>query len=171
MLKLLTISTEHDQQNIAYERMKYWVNYILQDSVLISEASEKLDAYRATGQRLIIMPEDPVDQIVGIMLYLKLNAMMENRMVVAEIELSSGIGEDIVYSHCAGDALGPMGVDNWWVDPRPVWAETKKKPTGSKVIELDRMPEWGDLDLDWNAGQEKENSTVLFADFNKNDDK
>lgn len=91
-------------------------------------------------------------------------------MVITEVELSSSIGEDMVYTHAVGEELGPMGVDNWWVDPRPVWTSAKKRAK-DKVIELDRMPEWGDLDLDWQAGQEKENSTVLFADFNKNDDK
>lgn len=170
ILKILTVSTDHDEQNIAYERMKYWIDYILQDSVLIDEHSEKLPAYQETGQRLIVIPEEPVDQLIGIMLYLKINAIMEKRMVITEVELSSAVGEDISYTHIAGEELGPLGVDGWWSDSRPVWSWTKKKQTEDKVIEMDRMPEWGDLDLDW-ATEDKEKSTVVFADFSRNDDK
>lgn len=170
-LKLLTVSTDSDAQNIAYERMKYWIYRVLQDSVLIDLFSDRLPAYQETGQRLLILPEEPVDQIIGIMLYLKLNSIMENRMVVTRVEISSTAGDNMVYSHYAGEELGPMKIDGWWSDPKPIWGTAKKPRGNNKVIELGRMPEWGDLDLDWNSPGEKENSTVVFADFNKNDDK
>lgn len=171
LLTMLTISDDHEEQNVAYERMKYWINHILNDSVMISETSEKLDAYRATGQRLLILPEEPVDQLVGIMLYLKLNVIMENRMVISEVELSSEVGENMIYSHRVSENVGPFQNAGWWIDPRPVWADAHKKKSKSKVIELDRMPEWGDLDLDWHKNESQENNTVVFADFNKNEDK
>ena len=174
MLSMLTVSTDHDEQNIAYERMKYWVNRVLYDSVLISETSERLSAYQSTGQRLVILPEEPVDQLVGMMLYLKLNAVMENRMVVTGVELSSEVGENMIYSHAVSENLGPLQFDGWWSDARPVWNDAKKRPSGSNIIELDRMPEWGDLELDWHKDQVQEKNTVVFADFNnsnKHEDK
>lgn len=171
MLGMITVSEDNEEQNIAYERIKYWINHILNGSVLISENSEKLTAYQTTGQRLIIMPEEPVDQLVGIMLYLKLNVLMENRMVITDVEISSEIGEDMIYTHKTSENIGPFYSDGWWVDPRPVWADSRKKQSKSKVIEMERMPEWGDLDLDWHKDQNRENSTVVFADFNRNEDK
>jgi hypothetical protein len=39
------------------------------------------------------------------------------------------------------------------------------------VIKLRRVPEWKDLDLDWNQKDSGTADTVLFVDFPRNDKK
>lgn len=164
---MTTNSMDPESHNIVYDRMTYWIDEVLHGSVLIGQDSEKLDAYKATGQRVLVFPQDPVDQLVGVMLYLKLTAMVENHMLITAVHLSSAVGDDVIYIHQAEDASGPMAVDGWWQDPRPAWAHGKKSRAAGKVIAMDRMPEWSDLDLAWEKQTEQENSTVVFADFPK----
>lgn len=168
-LHMTTVSNDPDQHNIAYERMNYWINEVLHESVLIGADSEKLDAYRSTGQRMIVFPQGPVDQLVGVMLYLKLNAIAEGRMIVTDVELSSAFGDDVVYLHNSAEDIGSVSLEGWWTDPKPHWADVKKKKSSNKVISLDRMPEWSDLELQWEEHSDNENNTVVFGEFPKYD--
>ena len=170
-LHMTTVSMDTEQQNIAYDRMSYWIDQVLQDAVLIGSDSPILDAYRATGQRLIVFPQDPVDQVVGAMLYLKLNAITEDRLVITGVELSSSYGDDVVYLHYAGEEDGFLSNTGWWTDPRPFWSDTKKRKAVNKVISMDRMPEWSELGLAWEEPADQQDNTVVFEDFPKNENK
>ena len=72
-LKMVTATNNPTEQNIAYERIHYWIDSVLNDGVLIADDSELISAYRETGQRLITLPTDPVDQIIGFILFSKFN--------------------------------------------------------------------------------------------------
>lgn len=168
-LKMMTVSSDHDEQNVAYERLKYWINNILNSAVLISHDNPRLELWQHTGARIMVLPEEPVDQIVGMMLYLKLNAIMENRLVVISTEVRSSVGDDMGYTHHHGENLGALSVDGWWSDPRLIWSENRPKEQ-DKVVSLDRLPEWKDYRLDWNDEKFSSSNTVVFADFTRNED-
>lgn len=169
-LDLVTVSDDGDQHNIAYERMKYWVGRVLDDSILIGHQDPALeDAHRLKG-RVIVLPDEPVDQIVGIMLYLKLNAIMENRIVVAATEIWSTQGDQTSYIHTAGENLGPdLGQDGWWSDPRPVYSNSRPRDTGT-VVSLDRPTEWKDHGLGWDLTNADRSGNVVVAQFPRNED-
>ena len=158
-LHMTTVSMDSEHQNIAYDRMAYWIDQVLQDAVLIGSDSAVLDAYRATGQRLIVF------------LYLKLNAITEDRLAITGVELSSSYGDDVVYLHYAGEEVGLLSNTGWWTDPRPFWSDTKKRKAVNKVISMDRMPEWSELGLAWEEPSDQQDNTVVFADFPKNENK
>ena len=170
-IELLTVSEDHDEQNIAYDRIKGWIMNVLDGSIIIDSEHANFATWQATGARLMAVPEEPVDQIIGIMLYLKLNAMMENRMVVTAVEVSSTQGDNMWYRHDAGENVGVhFGQDGWWVDPRPNWAGAVLK-RHCKVVDLPRQPEWSDYDLDWNRGDRTQQDSVVFANFRRDEDK
>lgn len=165
----LTVSTDHSQQNVAYERMKYWIHEVMDQSILIGQNSDVIGPATQLNDRVIVFPGEPVDQIVGIMLYLKLNAIMENRMVVTDIEVSSMQGDYTSYLHSVKESLGPdFEQDGWWSDPRPVWITQKSRDQG-KVVSLDRVPDWKTLELDWNEIEEQDRDSVVFANFKKDE--
>jgi len=170
-LDLLTVSDDADQQNTAYDRMKFWMHAVFEDSILISEHSERLAAWGDTGCRVLALPEEPVDQIIGIMLYLKLNSIMENRMVVTGVEISSAQGDNTVYVHSHGEALGVLANSGWWTDSRPCWILPQSNRDHGKIVTLDRTPEWADHELDWEHGDHDRQDTVVFADFRRDADK
>lgn len=166
-LYLLTVTKDNREQNIAYERLKYWVRNVLDDSVLIAHDDPLLPIWQKTNSRVIVLPDEPVDQIMGIMLYLKANAIMENRMVVIRTDTWSALGDSMTYIHSHGDELGSLATDGWWSDARPTWQGSKDRPQ-EKVVTLDRPPEWTDHGLGWEDDSHRDN--VVFAEFNKNDD-
>jgi hypothetical protein len=171
-LSLLTASMDLDQQNIAYDRMKVIVSEVLQDSVFIASSSSRVGAYRNTGAKIIEFPEQPVDQIVGMMLMIKLNAVMQQRMVVTDISISSEHGDEMKY-HCShDDNIGPFAQPGWWSDHRPVYGAERRARSRDKVVAMDRITEWSEYGLEWesNDGSEADNK-VVFADFPRNEDK
>lgn len=170
-LDLLTVSESADQQNIAYERMKYWMHHVIDDSILIAHDDPALATVSDLNARILVLPDEPVDQIIGIMLYLKLNAIMENRMIVVGTEIWSTQGDQTSYIHIGGENLGPnLGQDGWWSDSRPVFSVARNQTTG-KVVTLDRGAEWKDVGLAWESRDGERSDTVVFAKFPKDEDK
>jgi len=171
----MTLLAENEyKQNIAYERLKYWIDYVLANSILMYDADPMIEKWLATEQRIIMLPDQPVDQLVGIMLFLKLNAILEEVFVVTEVELSSTVGDDMGYIHTYAENLGPMDCDGWWNDLRPTWVnQTKKQTRAGKVIKLGRMPEWKELELsfDEDGNDSPPNDSVVFVNFSKDDKK
>lgn len=171
-LDLTTVSADHREQNIAYERMKYWIYSVLDDSILIAHDDPLLSIYQQTGARLIVLPSAPVDQIMGIMLYLKLNAIMENRIVVTDTEIWSTQGDHMSYLHSHGEGLGvELAQPGWWIESGPIWYNPAQADSAEKVVNLESRPEWKDHELDWQQDDGEERSSVVFAKFPKNENK
>jgi len=167
---IITVSDDTDEQNIAYERIKLWITHVLDSSILIAQDDPTLKIWQATGARVLALPEDPVDQIIGIMLYLKINSIMENRMVVSDIEISSTVGDHTRYLHHHNESVGQdLNQPGWWLDSRPLWHLEKSRKSRGKVVNLDRIPEWSDYGLEWEDNIDKKD-TVVFANFNKDAD-
>lgn len=133
----------------ALERQSWWINDVLQDSVLVSYDDHLIDLYQQTGQRVIALPHPPFDHTLLVMLYCKLNAIMDQRLVVSQIHLSSKQGQVVVYSHQAEDDLYGFTADGWWFESHPVWANGSPRSDGATVIALERQPDWHDLGLAW----------------------
>lgn len=168
-LSMMTVISSNEEQNVAYERVKFFIHHVLDDSILINENNPLLEIYQQTGARIITLPEEPVDQIVGMLLYLKLNSIMENRMVVTDVEFWSKTGDSISYLHSVGESLGPLSQGGWWTDSRPCWGLPSEKISQGKVVNLDRVPEWADYDLEWDKKSDNKENSVVFAKFGQNE--
>ena len=96
---MITNTADAEVTNIAFDRMKYFLADL--DSTIFVDIrdSETCERYLNAGIRITTVPKDPVDQILGVMLYYKLNAIMEGRITVVETELSSSLGDNMVYIH------------------------------------------------------------------------
>lgn len=165
---ITALSTE--ETNVAYERVNYWIGEIFSNSVLIDQASDKISAWESTGQRYIILPNEPVDQLVGIMLFHKLNAIAEGRLEINEIEISSGLDDCVVYLHSKNEISHGLEIPDWWLESDPTWYSTAPKPKrGSKVISINRKRDWGELDLKWNTDSH-DDAGILIGKFTYEDD-
>lgn len=169
MANLTTRTADHTAQNIAYERMNYWILQILQDSVLINRDSDRIAAFQATEQQVITIPGEPVDQLIGMMLFSKLTAIVEQRLVIDEIEISSDLGDRVIYSHDCDESSAQFAQSGWWNDPGPCHSEVTRRK-GSKVINLARSTEWGIFGLGWDAAPGDATNTVVFAEFTRHED-
>jgi len=120
-LHLTTNSEEGEDHNIALDRIKYFLHNQLNSTVFINSANlDQCRVLAAAGINITTLPEDPLDQVIGIMLYCKLNAILESRMIINEIEICSELGENIVYLHNDQDAQGPFADTGWWQEPEAV---------------------------------------------------
>ena len=167
---MATVSDDPDDQTTAFERLKYFIYTCMESTVFINaDETEQCDRYVQAGLRITTMPGDPVDQLIGIMLYHKLNAVMESRMIVFETELSSAMGEYMVYLHSEEENTVGYAQPEWWTTADLTHSDFT--PVNSdNVVSISQAAAWRDLDLAWTDDlADDSGNVVVFADFKKPD--
>jgi hypothetical protein len=114
------------------------------------------------------LPEEPVDQIVGMMLYYKLNAIMEGRMIVSGLDISSVLGDSVWYMHDEEDSAGPFAKDGWWHKASIQHETLEPEATPDNVVKV-MSTGWHEMGLDWPEDKSATGNTVVFANFPKNE--
>jgi hypothetical protein len=151
------------QQNVAYQRLKWWISEVMHGSVMINQNDNLTQAYQQTPQRVLALPSDPVDHAVAMMLYLKINAIMEGRLILDEIKLGSEQGDHMCYLHSNEiDGIYFEG-GGWWDDPGPVWQYVQDQNHESNVVNLIKKSTWRDQGLGWESPTETDQ--VIVVDF------
>ena len=167
-LNLVTRTVDSENSNIALERIKIFVDSL--NSTVFINSCWPLHEEMMTdmGIDITTLPEEPVDQIVGMMLYYKLNAIMEGRMEVTQIELSSSLGDHVCYLHDNEDPAGPFEQDGWWNDAS---ARRKAKTSGDSETNVVKITHknWREFGLGWPDDPTKDIKTVVHANFTKNE--
>lgn len=169
---MITNSRDAVNHNTAFERLKYFVYNELDSTIFINSANqEQCQRYANAGLSVTTMPGEPVDQLIGIMLYYKLNAIMEDRILVEEIEISSVMGEHMVYLHSENETTDIAQKPDWWTSADPLHCELDLVG-GEKVLTLPHASAWRDLELTWatDITNEETGNIVVFADFKNADD-
>ena len=169
-LNLLTKTKDSASTNIALDRAKAFVHGALESSVFINQANmERAEFMQMMGIRVTTLPEEPVDQIIGMMLYYKLNAIMEGRMAVTGLDISSTLGDSVWYQHDEEDAAGPFAVDGWWHRASMQHESVEREPEPGNIVKVTSTG-WYELNLEWpeNTAPVSDN-TVVFANFPKNE--
>jgi hypothetical protein len=171
---MVTNCSEPANQNIAFERLKYFVYSELANTVFVHrEHQTTCQQFVSAGIKVTTLPAEPVDQLIGIMLYCKLNAVMEDRIIINEIEVSSNLGENMIYLHAADENLGPYDTAGWWHDSDPIHCD----PTlvdSDKVVAMHQAGAWRELNLAWEETDHPEepvDNTVVFAEFGRDETK
>jgi hypothetical protein len=171
-LYMMTNTPDGDANNIAFERVKHFIYNELDSSIFISiDYEEQCKKYLDAGIKITTFPGDPVDQLVGIMLYYKLSAIIEERMIIGEVELSSILGDGLIYIHGENENIDDLDVPEWWETVDLAHCDADLIDT-DKIVTMHHSSIWRDLDLQWpniediTVDEEAEN-TVVFADFKK----
>ena len=170
-LSIYTNTTDQDDHVTSLARLNHFVYNELSNTVFIKQDNqEQMQALTTAGINITPLPEEPIDQVIGIMLYCKLNAILEQRMIVTDITIQSNLGDNVRYLHGDQESLGPCEEPGWWFDSGPIH-NNFKPTTGNKkqVVKLNRTPTWRDLDLEWSGTSapitDSASNTVLFAKF------
>ena len=169
---MATVSEDPDDQTTAFERLKYFICTCMESTVFIDvDETEQCDRYVQAGLRITTMPGEPVDQLIGIMLYHKLNAVMENRMIVFETELSSAMGEYMVYLHSEEENTVGYIQPEWWTTADLIHSN-HALANSDNVVSIPQATDWRDLDLAWSdlAPPTDHGNIVVFADFKPNNE-
>jgi hypothetical protein len=169
---MATVSDDPNDQTTAFDRLKYFICTCMESTVFIdADETEQCDRYLQAGLRITTMPGDPVDQLIGIMLYHKLNAVMENRMIVYETELSSAMGEYMVYLHSEEENTVGYVQPEWWTTADLTHSDFL--PVNSdNVVSIPQATTWREVNLEWLDDLDDDDNSgnvVVFADFKKPD--
>lgn len=157
-VSLLTNTEESYAQNIAFERLKYFIWEIFEGSVLIKYDNPNVEAF--TGlipEKIIEMPENPFDQIVGMVLFCKLNSIFEEMLLIEELKISSRVGGEIVYNIDLDDNFTTFAAHD--SDSAPWWLKPNLLTTS---VETEEDASWEDLSLSWDA--EINNAEYIFVE-------
>lgn len=172
-LWMMTTTTDSESHNIAFERIKYFIGQSLDSGVFINKDNqEQCKLLAAAGVKIITLPEEPVDQLVGIMLYCKLNAICEDRMIIGEVEVRSELGGEVTYMHGEDEPIGPYDQVGWWNDANLIHYHSKITET-ENIVSLSTIASWRELDLHWpedeiDAALDTGN-TIVFGNFGRDD--
>lgn len=168
----LSFNVETDsisEQNIALERVHYFLYECLKHAVFIHQSSEAMiDKFMNLNMNVCTLPEEPYDQVIGIMLMSKLNAITEGRLVITDISITSDMSDGVSCLHSIEETMGPFTDKDWWNDStQRINSHTKNK----KVVKLPKLKnEWQEVYLGWNENPtQKEVPEIIFTSFEKTD--
>lgn len=163
-IEMVTNNDDGEVVNIARERMKYWVSYVVGNSLFINEAeTKKYEEFVNIGIKTIKLPDEPVEQIIGLMLYCKLSAIMEDNILISNLNISSELGDNCWYMHNLNEDIGPFDLQGWWHNADITYHDRVKEKKG-RVVKLNENPSWNELDLAWPNDDAKESVIKLFKD-------
>lgn len=173
-LKLYMITNTPDgvASNIAYDRIKHFIYNEVDSAIFInSDNVDQCKLYHAAGLNIVTLPSDPVDQLVGIMLQHKLSAITEGRLLIAEIEISSSIGDGLVYSYGDGEDVSDLDIPTWWKSSGLAHHDSSLIDSDN-ILSIHQNSIWHEFDLAWPSDEDEPptGNTVVFADFKKSDE-
>jgi len=169
-LFLTTNVTDIESQNIALDRLKHFVYAEMDSTVFINSFEQEFcQMYVDCGLNVTTLPGEPVDQLIGIMLYYKLNAIMEGRIIVTDVEISSTLSENVTYCHSENENVS-VDIAEWW-DAADLIHCDEDLFDEDKVVNLHRVGAWRELELHWPTDDDEEttDNTVAFGDLNKDE--
>lgn len=168
-ISLTTATKDVASTNVAMERLKAFVFEELANTVFVNQTNmERAEFLQMIGVNVTTLPEEPVDQIVGMMLYYKLNAIMEGRMVITSLDISSSLGDGVWYQHDEEDSAGPFARDGWWHQSSTQHETVEPKEVADNVVKVISTG-WHEMGLDWPESTAPVANTVVYANFPKHE--
>jgi len=146
--KMEVLTEDVFEQNIAIERMNYFLSSHIENLIFIKDdEKEAIQNYTNAGIKVCTVPEEPYDQIIGMILLNKCNAIMENRISVTEITFGSKLSNLIKFS-ILGEVAKLEYPENVWYNKNTLSVNDKSKK--EKIVSLfDKSNNWAELELTW----------------------
>ena len=166
------ITENIQEQNIALQRMKYLFSNCFDNTVFLCEHDkEAIEKFSHTDLKISLLPEEPYDQIIGIMAFTKLNAITEGRISVIDTCITSKLCDGVVYLHNMDEDTGPFKLKGWWNDSSPKMVDKPIKNKSKKIVKLTKsLSNWDDVNLGWSEKKQANvSSEIVFASFDKLD--
>jgi hypothetical protein len=149
----ITIHTDVPrEQQVAMDRVNYWLTYSLQDTVFVNqELDDQIMKYLYAGISCCTIPDEPHDQVIAMILLLKLNAITEGKVTIDRVSLESTLGDRVRYNVDALDAHELFGSTNAWFNDSCLSTNdyAMKETEGEKVVNLFDYNDWCKVGLHW----------------------
>lgn len=167
-LWMITQTENAMEQNIAFRRAKYFIYDQLENTIFIDNEDPKCAEFARAGLDLTTLPGDPADQLIGIMLFHKLNSIMEDRIRLLEIEISAG--DAVIYLHGENELSDDIIPPTWWTTSDLTHNDFFNIDS-ENILSIPQSSSWRDVGLGWPepVEQDANGNVVVFADFKQSD--
>ena len=144
--KMTTVTKNRTNHNVALERLKYIIQAEFTDAVLIDQSEvEQIALLNAANIRMVILPDSPIDQIIGMVLYCKCNAIMESNMLVNSVLVSSTASDNVIVEHNDNELYAEFNdTHGWWIESGPECADPEEDDSSNTIFVLAGDP-WADI--------------------------
>jgi hypothetical protein len=119
-------TVDFDEQNVAFNRIKHFVEERIANSLALSIHNAKYKTLVKMSNNMIVLPCDPMDFPVACAIFKKLEAITEGKFEILTLQLKSMVGDNVEYILTAEDQeemdmfLADMPTDKvWWTDVSP----------------------------------------------------
>lgn len=168
---MLTNTADTLNQNIALSRIRHVMEEQLQDCYFVNLIdAAAIEQLQLAGIKFSELPEQPVDQIVGMILFAKFSAVAEQQLLIQSVKVSSVLGDRIIYEHSKDDKAA-FTSDAWWNSASPYCSDIDTPGYNNSICLVNGTKRWRELGMHWNQ-QESLNSevgNVLIFDEHRND--
>ena len=161
-LHLLIKDTNLVRQNVAFERIKFFTDFVLHNSAFIDHKCKRKTSIRKQfpSLNLVELPGHVFDQSVGIALFCKLETICGGVIEIKATELSSDTGDGVAYVYEDDQPLMMYDkkkwfkqydfLDPWWFREDVATYDKITKEDDGKVHWYEGMFKWDDIGLGWN---------------------
>lgn len=166
-LAMTTNSTSDINHNVCLGRIDHVLHDVFQNSVFLdSSQTEYITNLANCKISTCALPAEPFDQIIGMMLYCKLTAVLENRMIINDLDLCSLRGDEVWFKHNQHENIGVLAQDGWWHDAAPAGQIERRR---DRVVSLQATVSWRDLDLSWEEDCDEHGDEGVILTFRKDE--
>lgn len=170
VLKMEVDTASIKEQNIAMDRIYYFLHECLGNSIFVQDSEKKvIEKYMQADIKVCTLPDEPYDQIITILLLLKLNAITEGKIHINEISLKSDLSDDVKFVYDIDTVVNhPFGNKGWWSDSATTISDIIKTNKKDKIVRLIKHhSDWANVGLDWEQKQHTTTEIVFNHDHEK----
>ena len=165
-INMVTATENSIHQNVAIQRILIFIREIFNGSVLCH--SKNPNASKLTkivkDSRVILLPEEPHDQIIAMILFHKLHAIVEGNFEIDSLVIGSNISPDLTYTI---DEFADFEYDNTKVEI-PWWGRSDTSTTDIPKY-LKYATTWADINLEWNREEKFELEFIPDMEYDNTD--
>jgi hypothetical protein len=149
-LSMLVETESIKEQNIAMDRIIYFLHEAVQNSVLVhSSKKDVIEKYQSIDLKVCELPEEPYDQILAMILLLKMNSIAEDRLKITDLVIGSSLSDGVRFNIVSEVAESAFSGRYWWNSPcAAINSRDYEIGDNSKVIKL-FTDDWVNLGLSW----------------------
>ena len=152
-----------NNQNRAFDRIKYFFHNMLNNGLIMNYKNVNADTLSQYADKIIMIPEEPFDQIMVAIIHSKLINIVEGNIQITEVRLDSWQGDNVIYTSEAFGITklfteGDFGDVQWWQHTKPITFN----PSDPEYV----IAEWKDFNLEFDKNKEKPQNKKKKKKFN-----
>lgn len=136
------------EQNVAIERMNHFVYNNLQNCVFVSQKDkEAIEKYKNADINVCVLVDEPYDQIIASLIMIKINTILEKRLIVEDIVFGSKNTGGIRFTINYEDLPKSFFKKSWWTSSDCSINDFAQKD--GNIVNLFDDDNWISLELSW----------------------